>query len=284
MRTAASLRPALLVLLAGVALAACARPATQVNAANAASAAAPGAVGEEARAHAFADTLRARILAIAAFTEFPDDSCNPGTLRTFPKDTVEKARAGTDAIVERLERLVVAQGVEGSLDTPEAHDLLRTVVVWEAGGERPRWDVPAGGPDRRAIAPGLAGEFRNPATGKCESYVPVDTATVVLPPVTNFRAPEMEGVRLSVYVGEEGLKQARETFFKTVGATDASSIFTYTRVRAAVVWRDYAVVAVNRPAESRAVQELPAGAGGASYIFHRVGKEWRLLTIARSWG
>jgi len=282
MRTAALLRPALLVLLvslAGGALAACARPATQ-----AATAAAPGALGEEERAHAFADTLRARILAIAAFTELPNDSCNPGTLRTFPKDTIEAARAGTDAIVERLERLIVTQGVENSLDTPEAHELLRTVVLWEAGGERPRWDVGAGGPDRRAIAPGMVGEFRNPATGKCESYVDIDTATVVVPQVTDFRIPEVEGVRLSLYVGEAGLKEARDRFFAQVGANDPNSLFTYTRLRAAVVWRDYAVVAVNRPAESRGVRPLSTGAGGASYLFHRVGNEWRLLAIARSWG
>ena len=63
--------------------------------------------------------------------------------------------------MERLERLVVVQGVENPLDTPAAHDLLRTVVLWEAGGLRPRWDVARGGEDRRAIAPGLVGEFRN---------------------------------------------------------------------------------------------------------------------------
>ena len=281
MRTAALLRPAMLVLFAGAAVAGCARPAARSTAAPEPAA---GAAGEEARAHALADSLRARILAIAAFTEFPGDSCNPGTLRTFPKDTTQAARAGTDEIVERLERLVVVQGVENPLDTPAAHDLLRTVVLWEAGGLRPRWDVARGGEDRRAIAPGLVGEFRNPATGKCESYVAADTATVVIPEVPNFRIPEVTGVRLSLYTGEAGLKQARDAFFAKQGASDPNSLFTYTRVRAAVVWRDYAVVAVNRPAESRGIQPLSAGGGGASYIFHRVGDEWRLLSIVRSWG
>ena len=279
MRTAALLRPAMLVLLAAIASAGCARPAARAAAPTPA-----GAAGEEARAHALADSLRGRILATAAFTEFPGDSCNPGTLRTFPRDTTQAARAGTEAIVERLERLVIVQGVETPLDSPAAHDLLRTVVLWEAGGPRPRWDVARRGEDRRAIAPGLVGEFRNPTTGKCESYVASDTATVVIPEVPNFRVPTVPGVRLSLYMGEAGLKQARDAFFVKQGASDSTSLFTYTRVRAAVVWGDYAVVAVNRPAESRGIQALPAGGGGASYIFHRVGDEWRLLTIARTWG
>jgi hypothetical protein len=107
---------------------------------------------------------------------------------------------------------------------------------------------------------------------------------VVIPEVPNFRAPDVPGVRLSLYMGEAGLKQAREAFFAKQGASDPNSLFSYTRVRAAVVWRDYAVVAVNRPAESRGIQTLSTGGGGASYIFHRVGDEWRLLTIVRSWG
>jgi hypothetical protein len=283
MRTAALLRPAMLVLLAGAVSAGCARPAARSTAATPEGAAAVGAAGEEARAHALADALRGRILASAEFTEFPDD-CHPGTLRTFPKDTPQAARARTEELVERLERLVVVQGVENTLDSPAAHDLLRTVVLWEAGGLRPRWDVARGGEDRRAIAPGLVGEFRNPATAKCESYVAADTATVVIPEVADFRAPSVQGVRLSLYMGEAGLKQARDAFFAKQGASDPNSLFTYTRVRAAVVWGDYAVVAVNRPAESRGIQPLSAGAGGASYVFHRVGEEWRLLTIVRSWG
>ena len=61
-------------------------------------------------------------------------------------------------------------------------------------------------------------------------------------------------------------------------------MFTYTKIWPVIVWRDFAVVTVNRPAEDKATVPLPRGAGGSTYIFHRAGSEWRLLVISRTWG
>ena len=51
-----------------------------------------------------------------------------------------------------------------------------------------------------------------------------------------------------------------------------------------VIWKDYAVVGVKRPQERGGVQVDGSNRGGASYLFRRVGAEWRLLAIVRSWG
>jgi len=266
-----------------VAVGGCARPTARDAApAPARGANAPAVDADEQNAHAVADELRARVLAATDLTDL-GESCDVGTLRTF-KDTSRAGRLETEREIERLERLIIARGVDNSLDTPEAYDLLTTVIAWEAGDRRPRWDVPAGLPAPRTIAPGMVGKFRNPTTGRCEAYVATDTTTFVIPPVTSYTPPTLDSAKAVVYVGEPGLKQAREAFYSRIGATDSTSVFTYTRLRAVVVWRDYAVVAVNRPAERRGIQQLPVGEGGASYIFHRADKEWRLLAIARTWG
>jgi hypothetical protein len=202
-------------------------------------------------------------------------------LRTFSTDGATSAQA-LDAVAE-LERIIVARGIDNPIDTPAGHALMRTVVAWEAFAERPRWDVPAGKTAPRAIAAGLGGGFRNPTTRKCETYLPGDTATIVLPPLTNFAPPRTEGVRLTLYYGEPGVRRARDAFHAFVAKRDTAAVFAYTRVRAAVLWRDYAVVAVNRPAEAGGVLTLSKGLGGGTYIFRRVGDEWRLLVIVRTW-
>ncbi len=237
---------------------------------------------EEIRYHLMADALRRRILRASELTEFDSDACNPGSLRTFT-DTSKRGRQQVENDIDRLERLVISRGIDGSVDAPEMHDLFRLVISWEVGAVRPLWDVDSGVPEKRTIATGLSGEFRNPATGKCESYLPFDTATFVIPMVRNFQPPALLGVRGTIYFGEEGLRAARDAFFAAVGKNH-DEIFTYTRIRASVVWQDYAVVAVNRPTERRAVLQMGSGGGGASYIFHRVNDEWRLVVIARTWG
>ena len=254
--------------------------ATPLRASAATTSSGPSPV-EEASYAARAERLRARIIAASGWTDLGGDSCSVGMLRTFSSDSGTSAQA-LDAVAE-LERIIVARGIDNPIDTPAGHALMRTVAAWEAFAERPRWDVAAGKTAPRAIAAGLGGGFRNPTTGKCETYLPGDTATIVLPPLTSFTPPRTGGVRLTLYYGEPGVRRARDAFHATVAKRDTAAVFAYTRVRAAVLWRDYAVVAVNRPAEAGGVLSLSKGLGGGTYIFRRVGDEWRLLVIVRTW-
>lgn len=240
------------------------------------------AAAEDAHYLARANRLRQHILDASEWTDFGEGACNPGDLRAFTKDTSREAaqRIGDD--IDELERTIVGRGISNPIDTPSGHQLLDTVVGWEAAVTRPHWDVPPGEPLRQAIATGLSGEFKNPQTGKCESYVVYDTVTVVVPDLPGYVTPKLPKVHLKLFKGEQGLDAARDAYY-AANAKDPNSIFEYTRVRAMVIWDDYAVVAVNRPVESRGIVKLPRGAGGASYIFHRVDGEWRLLVIARTW-
>jgi hypothetical protein len=277
------LRPAVLT----IALAACASgPVPAAAPLPAASDTSEAAVvaREEAAYQRRADSLRARILARAEWTDMGADSCRPGAFRSFAGDTAtaDSARGeNADSLAARLERLIIARGVGGPVDTREGHDLLRTVISWEADLERPRWDVPRGQPPRETIAAGLAGQYRNPETGSCDRYVPNEGLVFVIPAVTDFQPPKARTGQLEVVTGEDGLKAVRDRFF--VSATDADPIFTYSRIAPVVLWGSYAVVTVDRPAELRGVHPLNQDAGGATYIFHRVEGAWRLLVIVRSW-
>ena len=264
------------------ALAACATRPVSSPAPAAAARAEPGPGAEEQRYLTRADSLRGAILATSAWAELGEDSCNPGALRIFV-DTTAAARARHDSAVRALESVIIARGIDAPLDTPAGHALLRTAIRWEAAGTRPRWDVLAGGEDRRAIAAGLGGAYRDATSGKCQPYATTDSVVVVIPPAPGFTLPERDGLRTIVYTGDDGLSRARESFYAQPGRTDASE-FAFTRLRAVVPWRDYAVVSVIRRAENRAATEPGSAAGGASYIFHRVGGEWRLLVVARTWG
>lgn len=279
MRTASS-RPAVFV-VAIATLMACARPATLPGDVPAPAPAQSGTeAAEHARALARADVLRDRILAASSWTEL-GTRCNPGVLRTFA-DTTAAGQGSMTAAIEDLERTIIFHGIDEPVNTPAAHDLLRTVAGWEAGLVRPKWDVRRGETPREAIATGLAGEFENPATGRCEAYTEREKVVIVTPELVNFVPPRLDTARIAVFVGEAGLRRARDEFWSTRGSGDP--IFTYTKIRVFVPWRDYAVVTVNRPAENRGVSALPHGAGGATYIFHRSDGEWKLLVIARTWG
>ncbi|HKG94244.1 MAG TPA: hypothetical protein VKA84_20195 [Gemmatimonadaceae bacterium] len=290
-RAAAPLAPltALAVALAAAAAGACASGGSAASGSSAAAAtaaaAAPAIVDPEERAaYERAGRLRRYILENMVWTELGADSCRPGEFRSFRDTSAAVVGAITDSVAA-IERVIITQGVEDTIDTPAAHDLLRTVVGWEAGVGRPLWDVLPGETKRReAIATGLTGAYDNPQTGKCETLAHDDTIAVIIPPLTSFRPPSLGKTVVRPYVGEEGLKQARDWFYAARGAADPNALFTYVRVAAFVPWRDYALVAINRPAEARGILQLPKGAGGASYIFHRVGTEWRLLSIVRTWG
>ena len=244
---------------------------------------APHSPAEEATRYARANALRAQILA-ATVWENPGKGapCDPGVLRTFPADS-GRAFAQVDSAIRELERTIVAFGIDQPVDVPAGHALLRTVLAWEAGAERPRWDVPAGQAPHRAVPAGLTGDFFNELTKKCEPLSAMDTVTLVIPSVTHFAAPKsLKTAHAAVFQGDSGLTRAREQYFAG-HARDTSAVFLYTSVKALVLWRDYAVIAVNRPAERQATVALQKGAGGATYLFRREKDEWRLLVIARTW-
>ena len=143
-------------------------------------------------------------------------------------------------------------------------------------------NFPRYAPTYSAIAAGLAGEFWNPDTKRCESFVPQEPQYVLLPQLSNFTMPRPPRAELTIGFGDVGLFDLRDKFFASHRG-DSSAVLTYTHVIATVVWRDYAVVAVNRPAEQLGAMALRRSAGGATYLFHLVGAEWRLLAIMRTW-
>jgi len=238
---------------------------------------------EESIARHRADSLRAALLARAGWPSSGADRCDAGVLRVFPGDTTAVERARTERLIEGLETLIVSRG----LDAPPSSDLLRAILAWEANGARPRWDVAGGeSAERRAIAPGLSGRFANPQTGRCESYVALDTATFVVPALARFEAPRVKGVRLGVISGgDSALARARAAHFaRATAGGGADSAFAYARVAPIVTWGDYGLATVRRQNELPGGGEARTNDGvNASYLFHRVAGEWRLLAIARSW-
>lgn len=235
----------------------------------------------DSAAVARADSLRAVVLRAARFVHLDSTQCRQGVLRTFP----DSARSpGTDptAALARLERLIVVEGVDLPIDTPRGHALLRAVAGWETGMSRPVWDVTGTEPSPQAIAAGMSGEFFNPDTKRCESFVPDEPQYVVLPALKNFTMPRPPKVELTIGFGAKGLDEVRDKFF-AAHRTDSTAVLTYAHVIATVLWHDYAVVAVNRPAEQMGAMKLRQGAGGATYLFHFVDGAWRLLAIARTW-
>ena len=270
--------PAILLLISSL-VAACARGAA---APAPAPVAAPGALDPDAYARRRADSLRVALLARASWpTE--EDACDPGALRVFLADTTAAEQARTAAIVEALEGTVASYGLDTRLDTPQAADLLRTLVEWEADGARPLWDVaPGAQATRRAIAPGLRGSFRNVRSGKCESCVRPDSVTFLPPSRARIAAPRVKGVRIGLVQGDSTLRRSRSAFFAR--DTAARAVYAYARGAPVVVWGDYALATVRRLSELRGgIVTAEGDAGNASYVFHRAGGEWRLLAIARSW-
>lgn len=244
---------------------------------------APGALDDEAYARRRVDSLRLALLARAGWPA-EEDACDPGTLRVFPADTTAAEQARTSSIIEAIERTVATYGLDAQLDTPQAVELLRTLVEWEADGARPLWDVAPGvQATKRAIAPGLRGSFRNARSGKCESYVRSDSVTFVLPSrASRITAPNVKGVRIGIVQGDSALGRSRTAFFARDSAKGA--VFSYAQAGPVMVWGDYAIAAVRRLSELRGGDATAEGdAGNASYLFHRAGGQWRLLAIARSW-
>ena len=237
---------------------------------------------EEQRYVARASQLRDLILARSSWQEL-GEGCNPGVLRTF-MDTTQGGMAKLDTLVRELERFVVARGVGAPIDTPQGRDLLRTVALWEAAGPRPRWDS-VDGVERRAVATGLTGQVMNPQTQKCESYVDSDSVVLILPEgITLGKLAAKNAMTITAYSGDTSITTARNVFF-TYPGRDRGVMFSYTRVGPTVLWREWGLVVVDRKLEvlNSGRMDTSSAAGGATYLFRRVGNEWRLFMIIRTW-
>ncbi|NJL18443.1 MAG: hypothetical protein HC938_16055, partial [Nitrospira sp.] len=155
-----------------------------------------------------AHDYRAHLLRASDFTDIGQDRCNDGWLRGFPRDSTDTMREATADLVDKLEKLIQAYAVDAPLDTPEGHELLRTVLLWETGRERPRWDVWSGKPSREAIAAGLTEQVAD-AAGRCLVNARGDTAAYVLPMLTGLALPSARGVRTTLVFGDRGLSALR---------------------------------------------------------------------------
>lgn len=248
------------------------------------SAAAALVAEEQRRAIQTLERTRRALLARAGWADL-GDRCNPGALRVFPRDTSVEARDSVTALVETMERLIVVHGVGGSLESPAVAALVRTVVGWEAGIDRPVWDADESGAPRQAVAAGLTGETADPMSSAClPSPVARDTVLFVIPGVKDMPFPNAPRPRVMAYFGADGQRHARDEFVARVGRADPAAALSYVLVAPIVTFRDWAVVAVRRPVEQGGVALDGRSQGGATYLFRRVGGVWRLLAIVRSWG
>ncbi|MCE2899958.1 MAG: hypothetical protein ACK6DP_02905 [Gemmatimonas sp.] len=239
---------------------------------------------EDAAAYQRLRQARTQYLRGAAWADL-GARCNPGSLRIFPADTTAQARDSVQQLVERMEQQVVLRGVGAKLDTPDARRLLRVIVGWEAGIDRPIWDTERAGPPRVAVATGLTGEVPDPEGPGClPSPIASDTVLFVIPGFTGMDFPKAPSPRVMAYFGPAGQVRARDEFFARVGRTNPDAALAYIVVAPIVIWRDYAVVGVHRPVERGGVEIGRESRGGAAYLMRRVGSEWRLLAIVRSWG
>jgi hypothetical protein len=239
---------------------------------------------EERAAAARLGALRGQYLRRAAWADL-GDRCSPGALRVFPRDTSAAGRDSVQRVAEAMEQIVVTRGVGSSLAGPDARRLLRLIVGWEAGVERPMWDVATGEKPRRTIATGLMGEVPDPNGPGClPSAGALDTVTFVVPGFSSMEFPNAPKPRVKAYYGPDGYLRARDEFFAEVGSKNPEADLLYVVVAPMVLWKDYAVVGVRRPQERGGVQVGDSNRGGASYLFRKTGQEWRLLSIVRSWG
>ncbi len=228
--------------------------------------------------------LRGEYLARASWAEL-GDRCNPGSLRVFAKDTTPAQQKELQLLVERMEQTIVARGAGASLASPDARALLRVIVGWEAGIDRPRWDENGTGV-HQAVATGLTGEVPDPTSAsRClPSPVMSDTVVFVVPGFTDMEFPKALKPRVKAYLGAVAQQKVRDEFFASVGSKQPDAELSYIVIAPMVIWRGHAVVAVNRPKERGGVELGSGSNGGAVYLLRRVGTEWRLLSVVRSWG
>lgn len=227
--------------------------------------------------------MRTQYLKRASWTDL-GDRCNPGSLRVFPKALTAAQRDSVQQLVEHMEQTIVARGTGSRLDTPDAQVLLRTIVGWEAGIDRPLWDSDEAKP-RTAVAAGFTGEFADPKGKGClPSPMMTDTVTFVLPGFATMEFPNAKKPRVKAYFGPQAQRHARDEFFTAVGRNDPESTLSYILVAPVVIWREWALVGVQRPKEKAGVEIGTDNNGSAAYLMRRVGRQWRLLAVVRSGG
>ncbi len=234
----------------------------------------------------FADRVMAQrrlLLKGAAWADL-GDRCAPGALRIFPRDTSAVQRDSLQKLVEHMEQTIVGRGAGARLDTPEARALLRVIVGWEAGIDRPLWDVDDN-VSRQAVATGLTGEVPDPrGTGCLASPLAADTVTFVIPGFATMDFPKAPRPRVKAYFGVEAQKRARDEFYVTRGRANPESELSYILIAPIVLWREWALVGVDRPREKAGIELGSGSNGGAVYLMRRTGGQWRLTTIVRTWG
>lgn len=225
--------------------------------------------------------LRAQYLRGSSWANL-GDRCNPGTLRIFPEQTTPQQRDSIERIALRMEQTIVGRGAGNAVDTPDGRALLRTIVGWEAGIDRPNWDADDK-TVRQAIATGLTGEYPDPRGDGCLTAIENDTVTFVIPGFTDMVFPKSPKVRVKAYFGPQSVNHARNEF-AAVHLNTPGAELQYVYVSPVVIWKEWAVVTTTRPVEERGVVVGRRNNGGAVYLMRKVGTEWRLLSIVRTWG
>ena len=131
----------------------------------------------------------------------------------------------------------------------------------------------------------FTGDVPDPTKPGClPSPIQSDTVTFVVPGFAEMDFPKAPRPRVKAYFGPEGQQRARDEFFTAVGAKTPNADLSYQVIAPMVIWQDYAVVGVHRPRERGGIEVGAGSNGGAAYLLRRVGGEWRLLAIVRSWG
>lgn len=228
-------------------------------------------------------TLRTEYLHSASWADL-GERCNPGALRIFANDTTTAQRDWTQKIALHMEQIVIGRGVGARLDTPEAAALIRTIVGWEAGIDRPVWDA-NDTKTRVAFAAGLTGEVPDPSGPGClPSAMASDTVTFVLPGFSAMQFPGAPKPRVKAYFGPDARQHARDQYYTSYGSKNPDAVFSYWLVAPVVIWKEWALVGVDRPKERGGIEVGSPGNGGAVYLMRRVDKQWRLLSVVRAWG
>jgi hypothetical protein len=172
--------------------------------------------------------------------------------------------------------------VSASLNNEAGKALLRSVVRLEAGGPGPRWDVLTGVAPR-AFNPLLPTAMYNPQAKQCEMTPGEEPDGMILPPAGTFTAPADSGTAaVHVRFSAAGANEIRDMFYARF-KSDTNAVLRLTRVNAYGMWDNFAVVSVIRERLARGITPLAGATTGSVYAFHRVGREWRLIALVRSW-
>ena len=96
--------------------------------------------------------------------------------------------------------------------------------------------------------------------------------------------PKAPRPRVKAYFGVDAQKHARDEFYVARGRANPESELSYILIAPIVLWREWALVGVDRPREKAGIELGSGSNGGAVYLMRRTGGQWRLTTIVRTWG